>query len=115
MVNPQFVEEHSLSLVAVKDVLDKMAKRDVELNYRSSKAREFLGHFVSQFTLKQREELCAKLKGLELTRLKDEHINKIVDFLPKTSDELKAIFAGYPLSLSKKDLDAIVDVVKGCV
>jgi len=111
MANPQFIEQKSLSLIDVKKVLEKIEKRDKELNYLSNKAKEYLETFV-KLDQKQKEELQKKLTGLNLTRLKEEHTAKIIDFLPKTVDELKVVLTAYPLSMPKKDQEAIVNAVK---
>ena len=111
MANPQFIEQQSLSLVDVKVKLDEIEKRDKELNYLSNKAKEYLETFV-KLDLKQKEELTKKLQDLGLTRLKEEHIAKIVDFLPKNIEELKVVLTAYPLSMPKKDQEAIVTAVK---
>jgi len=111
MANPQYIEQKSLSLVDVKIKLEKIEKRDKELNYLSNKAKEYLEIFV-KLNLKQKKELEKKLSGLDLTRLKEEHIAKIIDFLPKTVDDLKIVLTAYPLSMPKKDQEAIVNAVK---
>lgn len=111
MAAPQFIEEKPLSLAEVKEILDKAEKRDSELNYNSGRSKDFLENFV-QLTNDKKEELRKKLLSLDLTRLKEEHISKIADFLPVNENELKIILQAYPLSLPKKDQDAIISVVK---
>ena len=110
MADPQFVEEKSLSLVEVKSILAKIEKRDEKLNFLSNKTKEYLENFV-KLSEKKKEELQQKLVGLNLTRLQEEHIVKIVDFLPKTVEELKVVLQAYPLSMPKKDQEAIVQAV----
>ncbi|MBU1973971.1 MAG: hypothetical protein KKH52_01085, partial [Nanoarchaeota archaeon] len=87
MANPQFVEENPLSLVDVKTILNKIQKRDEEMNYLSNKTKEYLDNFVL-LSEKKKDELKKNLENLNLTRLKFEHIMKIVDFLPKNIEEL---------------------------
>jgi DNA-directed RNA polymerase subunit F len=111
MANPKFIEQENVSLGDVKVTLEKIEKRDEELNYLSNKAKEYLDAFVKLDT-KQREELQKKLEGLDLTRLKEDHITKIIDFLPKDIEELKIVLQAYPLSMPKKDQEEIVKVVK---
>ncbi|MBI2582455.1 hypothetical protein HYV87_05005 [Candidatus Woesearchaeota archaeon] len=111
MSNPQFVSEAPLALADVKVVIHTAEKRDTELNFLSNKVKEYLEHFIP-LAEKKREELYSKLVGLNLTRLKEEHFCKIVDFLPKNLDELKVVLQSYPLSLSKKDQESIVAVVQ---
>ena len=111
MTNPEFVEENTVCLTDVKEIIDKVEKRDKELNYRSNKAKEFLESFPVLSKAK-REELKKKLVGLDLTRLKEEYINKIIDYPPQDVNDLKVVLLAYPLSLPKKDQDSIIGAVK---
>ena len=115
MTSPRFVEESTIDLSEVKSILEGVDKRDEELNYRSNKTKEFLDSFCGALSDKHIVDLRKKLVDLNLTRLKEEHIVKIVDFLPTTAQDLKVVLQAYPLSLPKKDQDAIIDAVKGFV
>ena len=110
MPAPQFVSETPLALAEVKSILQSVEQRDGSLNFLSNKAKEQQEVFVT-LPLKKKEELYAKLTGLSLTRLKEEHYCKIIDFLPQNMEELKVILQSYPLSLSKKDQESIVATV----
>ncbi len=111
MPTPQFISETPLSLADVKAAVDTLHKRDQELNFFTNKVKEYLEHF-QPLSEKKREELYAKLAGLNLTRLKEEQFCKIIDFLPKNLDELKVVLQSYPLSLSKKDQESIAAVAQ---
>lgn len=111
MPNPQFIETKSACLADVKTMLEAVEQRDKELNYLSNKCKDFLVSF-EPLPGNKTAALAKKLMGLQLTRLKEEHVVKIVDFLPKDTDELKVVLQAYPLSMPKKDMDAIVEVVK---
>ena len=110
MTNPQFQEAKPVTLVDVKEMLENIEKRDGELNFRSNKAKEYVDAFVT-IEKKKKEVLLKKLQDLNLTRLREEHFTKIIDFLPRTPNELKAVLQAYPLSLPKKDQDSIVAAV----
>ena len=111
MVNPQLVEEEPVSLAEVKKSLEDIEKRDKELNYRSNKTKEYLNNF-NIADHKTKEELQKKLIALDMVRLKDAYIAKIIDFLPQNLEELKVILQSYTVSMPKKDMEAIVSVVK---
>lgn len=111
MPNPVFIKETPLSLVDVKEALQKIEARDKELNYRSTKTKDYLNLFAP-LSPEKKEELYQKLTKLNLIRLKESHIAKLLDFLPQTPEELKVILQAYPLSLSKKDIDSILEVIK---
>ena len=74
-------------------------------------AKEYLDNFVT-FSAAKRNELHKKLQELNLLRLKEEHLAKIIDFLPKTVNDLKIVLQAYPLSMPKKDQESIVNAIK---
>ena len=112
MVNPQFVEMKAVSLSEVKDILQEIEKKDNELNTLSNKTKDYLEQFDSHLTIKK-DALSKKLNSLEITRLKEEQIAKIIDFMPNNLNDLKIVLLSYPnLSLSKKDQESIVEVIK---
>ena len=111
MPNPQFLEEKPLSLVDVKMALEEIQEREQNLNYLSAKTKEYLDQFVS-LSAGKKEQLHKKLADLQLARLKEEHIVKIIDFLPATVGELKVVLQAYPTSLPKKDQESIVAIVQ---
>lgn len=112
MANPQFIEQKALSLAEVKEILKGIEKRDKELNIISNKAKEYLDQFVS-LTPEKKEVVAKKLNGLGITRLKDDQIAKIIDFMPLTANDLKIVLLSYPnLSLSKKDQESIVEAIQ---
>ena len=111
MPNPKLIEETPLSLAEVKESLKKIEEDDKELNYLSNKTKEYLQHFVT-ISNEKKEELYKKLVDLNLIRLKEVHIAKIMDFLPTTADDLKIVLQAYPVTMPKKDITAILAIVK---
>ncbi len=111
MPNPKVLEEEPLCLADVKDFLEKIENREKELGYRANKTKEYLHTFV-ELSKEQKDELYKKLAGLKLVRLKEIHIAKIIDFLPKTTEDLKTILQAYTVNLPKKEMESIIAVVK---
>ena len=91
MPNPKIIEETPINLANLKSIFIKLKKRDEELNYRLSKMQEFF-EAVPVLKKKEADELFTKLKDLEIPRLKDNMIQKIINLQPKTLEELKIIF-----------------------
>lgn len=94
----------------LKTELDKVKKRDNELNFRAQKTEEYL----QQFTLpekKEAEEMAKKIAALDIPRLKQEHIVKIIDILPTDIEEVKAVLQGTTVTVSKDNLKRIADLV----
>ena len=112
MPRPIVVDEIPINIVELKDELNKIKKRDEELNFRASKCDEFLNEFVL-LSAKESEELKKKIEDLKVTRLKPEHIAKIIEILPTTVNDLKVVLQGFIVSVSNDNMKKIVDVVKG--
>ena len=112
MVSPEFIEEKPINISDLKEIIDSIVKRDTELNFRTNKTKEFLEHFQPTLGKDKIDELQKKLGNLKLTRLKEEHIIQISNFLPTTLLDLKIVLMAYPLSLPKKDQEAIIKTVK---
>ncbi|MAF99488.1 MAG: hypothetical protein CMH61_02650 [Nanoarchaeota archaeon] len=110
MVNPQLVEEHAVSLSDVKAYIAQMQERG-ELDFRTNKTREFVENFTI-LEVKKKDELLKKLNDLKILRLKEPQIIKIMDFLPQTVEDVRVLLQGYPVSVSKKDMERIVGTVK---
>ncbi len=111
MANPTILEESQLTLADANEAIKSIEKRDIELGFLSQKTKEYLDSFKN-ISLKDKKQLEKSLIELDLTRLKKEHIVKIIDFLPTTEDELKTVLQAYPLTLPKKDKTAILEEVK---
>ncbi len=58
----------------------------------------------------QAEELRKKLKALELMKVKDEHIAKIIDLMPENGEDLNKIFVD--VSLDENEVQKIINTVK---
>ena len=111
MTTPEIISEKPISMAEVKSEIEKIKKRDKELSFRAERAEEYLNQFAHKNTIK----LIESLKKLNLTRLKDEHIVKIADLMPKTVEQLKIILQGYTITLTKDNIKSIVDEVNKLV
>ena len=104
----KILSETPISAYQLKEELEKIKKRDKELNFRASKAEE---HLNSIGTPKNFDELYEKINKLDIARLKDQHIRKIVDIMPKSINEIKAVMQGYTLSVTNENMKKIVDLI----
>ncbi len=104
----EILSEKPISISKLKDEIEKIKNRDKELNFRATRTEEYLQHFS---TLKNPEELYKKIEDLKIPRLKEQHITKIIDILPTTTDELKAILQGYAITVNNENLKKIVETI----
>jgi|SRR3989344_3462693 len=90
-----------LALAEVKQYLKDIEEKKIMHDY----LKEFLK--ISQDNV---EKLSKEIKELNNPKIKDEHIIKIVDFLPKDSEEINKIFID--VSLSEEEAKVISEIVK---
>ena len=107
----ELATESPISMYEMKEELGKIKKRDGELSIRSQKVEEYINHFV-KITPEQGSKLTKKLEDLNIPRLKDIHIAKIIDILPSTLEELRAVLQGYTITVSQDNMKKIVEAVK---
>ena len=112
MVKPQLLGETVLSLPEAKAELENIKARDTTLSFRATKCEEY---FNDLFVLSAAKavDLKKKITDMGIARLKEEHVVKIVDLLPKTADEVKIVL--HNVSLSKKDQEQIAAAVQELV
>ncbi|MFA5484635.1 MAG: hypothetical protein WC260_00050 [Candidatus Pacearchaeota archaeon] len=94
-------EEKALTITEVIDLVEK-----------SSKEYE-IKNFLKQFnknTLEDVKNMKEELKNLEILKLKEIHITKIIDFKPTEVSELNKIISD--VSLDNDEITKIIDVIK---
>lgn len=105
----EVIEEKPLALAEVKEKMEKIEKRDKEMTARAEKVKAYLAKFTGNEKI---DELRKKLEGLNISRLKPRHINKIIDLMPEDSGSLKAVFSGENITLKQEDLNRILECLK---
>jgi DNA-directed RNA polymerase subunit F len=110
MSKPQIISENPITMAELKEELKQIRKRDKELNFRAAKTEEYLKQFVT-ISEKDAEGLTKKLEALNVPRLKDVHIKKMVDLMPKTADEVKAILSAYTVTVNNENVKKITETI----
>ena len=108
MSDMQIISETPINIYTLKKELERIKKRDNELNFRANKTEEYLNQLA---TVKNPDELFKKITDLNIPRLREPHIHKIMDIAPTTVNELKVVLQGYTVSLSNESLKKIVDTI----
>ncbi len=108
MANAEIISERAVDINELKRELEKIKKRDKELNFRAAKTEEYLQHFAD---LKDSGELFKKIEALKIPRFKEQHIAKVIDILPKNVEDLKSVLKAYPITVSNDNLKKVVDTI----
>ena len=115
MSKPVILNKEVLSLSEVKHELKTEFKKDDEesenSNFRVNKLMEYLNDFV-KLNSSDAKKLKKDILDLKVPRLKEEHVSKIIDFLPTLHDEIKVVLQQFPVTVSSENMDKIISVVK---
>ena len=111
-MEPKIISQTPVTLAELKEEISKIKQREKEPSIRITRMEDYLNGFV-ELTPEQGKELRAAITKLAINRLKDEHICKIVDILPRSVNDLKVIMQGSAVSLTNDAINKIVETVNG--
>ena len=96
-----------LSMPEVKEILQ-------EKNQEDPKIKKVVGYIKKFSKLKPEKAKALKreISELNIVKLKNRHISKIIDIMPEDMDDLKKIFVGEDITLDQNESINILNVVK---
>lgn len=109
-MKPKIQNETPMMFAELKEELEKIHSRDGELNFRAQKTFEYLQQ-VPVLEVKKAKELFDKIMKLNVGRLKEQHVAKIIDVLPTDPNDLKLVLQHYNLTISQESLKKIAELV----
>ena len=112
MSSIEILNENTLNLAELKDKLDSVKKRDENFNVRSMKTYDYINKFLKKTDDKKIEDIKKKLSAVDIGRLKERHIIKLIDIMPADLESLKLILTGEEVTLKLEDLTKIIEVIK---
>jgi len=106
------VSEQRITLPEVRDILIRIEgeRRDLgrEMAYELRRSIDHANHLAKTSTEKSRALVASLLK---LEKMKPDIAFRIANTMPRTRDELRAIYAKERFTLSPEELDAILELV----
>lgn len=110
-MNPKILSEEPISMNDLGKELKKIKARDKDAsNIRTNKTDEYLNNFLFLKST-EADALKKELTELNIPRLKDQHICKLIDILPETVEEVKVVLSGYTITISNQNYKKIVDAI----
>lgn len=76
---------------------------------QEQETKRFIGQF-DKTRVGDARKLKDEIKGLDIIKLKDEHIAKIIDFKPQDASDLNKILPD--VSLDQEEINKILNVIK---
>ena len=98
-----------VSLAEAKNILKKTSKERKELIYEQKIALEHAQTFAT-LSIKDTQDLIKELQTLK--NIEEIHAYKIADILPKTADDVKAIFAKERFTPNEGEVKNILEIVR---
>ena len=106
----QKLTETPICIAEVKEHLTAIKDKEGELNYRAGRAFEYLEQF-SKLSVKDAKALMKAITELNVPRLKEQHIVKLVDVLPTTAKDVKTVLQGYAVTVTNENLDKVAAAI----
>jgi len=107
------IEERPVPLPTVAAIMKEREAdyvgRSVELLYEQRRALDHAVKF-SKISEKDAQEMTEKLSAMGLTMTPDR-IVKIVDLMPKSVDDIRAIFAKERFKYTEEEIKSVIEVV----
>lgn len=76
---------------------------------------KFVSDFIKKFVKMKSADalkLKQKIESLNIVKLKDEDVVKIVDFLPQDAEDIKKIFTGSDVNLNQDEITQLLELFK---
>lgn len=97
-MKPTLVKETAIDIYQVSEELAKIAERDGEMSFRAQKTQEYFNE-VKQMDSKKATEIREAIVALEVPRLKEDHIAKIIDTKPVSVEDLKQLVSSFNITV----------------
>lgn len=97
----------------IKDIRPLSMVEAIEYIKNSKEEGKDILSFIKKFTKlnsKEAKELRKKIEELDLMKISNEYLIKIIDILPENPEELNKIFVG--VSLDEEEAKKILEVIK---
>lgn len=107
----QIIAKEPVCMSDVKDELTKIEKRDGELSFRAQRTKEYLDS-VKLPSKAKAKEIREAIEKLEIPRLKENHVNKLIDVMPSSEAEIKVILQGYTVTVTNENIGKIAAIFK---
>lgn len=98
-------DKQALSLIEVEEIVKTLPESE-----KIKELRSFIKKF-NKIELEKAKELIKEIESLEVLKLKQEHIKKIVDMLPEDSAELNKILTS-EVNLDTDETNKILETIK---
>ena len=109
--NYEILSKVEVSGSEVLDSINTQEKDAEELTYREEKVQEYLKKNI-KLSLDDFKKVKEEIEKLEIPRLEEMHIIKIIDLMPRNGTELRSVVSNSGVILVDENSAKILDVLK---
>lgn len=111
MSNYEIISKEPISNAEVFEAIDTRAQdEEIELTYREEKTLEYIKKF-NPMSVEDFNSKVEAIVALEIPRLGSEQIIRIVELMPKTGTELRAIVSHSGVVLVDENVTKVLEVL----
>lgn len=96
--------------VLMAEIREVLESNKGDLNFRAQKTLEHLQQFTP-LSKKKALELFEELKKLEIPRLREQHLIKLVDILPTTEADVKVVLQGFAVTVTGENMKKVAETI----
>ena len=95
----------------MKEILENLPKDDKEENKKAASTLQYMKKFVKTKP-DHVKNLKEALQNLNIIKLNQKFIAKIIDVMPEDAEDLRKIFFGEDIALEQDEINSILEVIK---
>ena len=99
------------TLGEVKEILESLSKEEKDDNKKAKTTLTYLKEFVKTKP-DHAKKLKETLQNLNIIKLNQKYIAKIIDIMPEDAEDLRKIFVGEDFSLEQDEINTILEAIK---
>jgi DNA-directed RNA polymerase subunit F len=111
MTQPKLVSEEAISIYEMREIVKEVEKKTPELGFRTQKVKEYVDD-VAQFSDKKAKDALKAIIALDVPRLKKDHVVKILDINPVSTEDLKQLISSFNITVKDEYVKKIFDALK---
>ena len=98
-------EKKSITLAEARELLKQSD------NEKAKALADFIKKFV-KMSAADAEKLMKSLEALDLAKLRQEDIVKLIDFMPEDSEDIRKVFSGSDINLDQDEISKVLEALK---
>ncbi len=103
------ISEQPILSAEVRDRLEAIKEKEGELNFRAQKTLDHLQMFSHD--QKKAKQVFDAITKLEIPRLREQQIIKLVDIMPTTETDVKFCLQGYNVTVTSENMKKIAETI----